>query len=591
MGASNGNEQFINRRLPPIHMEINRDHERINNLEMAPVPINPLNDNGERFTFVCRFLKKDLSKKIEAFIKEIKEQDIFYNKKSDDDLYNQLKIKEWQILKEKYNTLKDGFLQQIIKQFTQELPTIDYEKITKEVIKHENGTYFLTNKIKKYISEIENNEENFKVKHITILLVGKSGVGKSTLCNNLLRLPENKKALTDIGKPVTQKSNIYSDPKVSFLKVIDTAGIEIHGANKIENVIKVCRETIDTQVKSLDKNDMVSCIFYCFTGSRIEDEEVEFLDELINSLEGNNIPFLYVYTQAVRQSAIDGMKECIENETRLGKVEFVPVLAEDFDLIDKKYLKSYGLDIILEKAIKTIKNNIKSNLFEERTKEISVEIIKYFKKKNRQIKDYSIEQMYLHYLTNLKVTLNKEELIKFLLEIIEKCFIFFIEPSEITSFNKNSINVFKNTFKNYIEKCYDLFDKACTNAIDNFKEIQAGRFLDEQAKLEKRGKNIKPNNIRELNDFKKIIDDFFRRNFIFIAEKNFIKFFISDIYENLCQKNEEYCNEIIDNLIVQEISIKDAINKCFITKYKNIENKIDEYKIGYKQNIYGRIYV
>ena len=65
----------------------------------------------------------------------------------------------------------------------------------------------------------------------------------------------------------------------------------------------------------------------------------------------------------------------------------------------------------------------------------------------------------------------------------------------------------------------------------------------------------------------------------------------SDIYENLCQKSEGYCNEKINSLIAQEISIKDAINKCFITKYKNIENKIDEYKIGYKQNIYGRIYV
>jgi hypothetical protein len=67
--------------------------------------------------------------------------------------------------------------------------------------------------------------------------------------------------------------------------------------------------------------------------------------------------------------------ECIEKEkTRLGEVKFVPVLAEDFDLIDDKWLKSYGLDIILEKAVETIKNNIKSNLFVVRTKEISDEI-------------------------------------------------------------------------------------------------------------------------------------------------------------------------------------------------------------------------
>jgi len=341
-GTINSNIINNERILPPIQMEIDNE-EQIkpnHNLDMAPGPRESLNDDEEEITFNCKYSKEDLNKKVEEFIQEIWDQDKFYKEKSaDDDLYNKLKIDEEQILKEKYNSLKDDFLNQIIEQYTDELSSIDYQTITEEIIKHENGKFFLTNKIRKKILEIEKNIENFSVKHITILLVGKSGVGKSTLCNNLLRLPENKKALTDIGKPVTQKSNIYSDPKVNFLKIIDTAGIEIHGENKIENVITVCKETIDTQVNSADKNDMVSCIFYCFTGSRIEDEEVEFLDNLRKSLEGNTIPILYVYTQAVRQSAINGMKECIEKErTRLGEVEFVPVLAEDFDLIDNKYL-------------------------------------------------------------------------------------------------------------------------------------------------------------------------------------------------------------------------------------------------------------
>ena len=385
--------------------------------------------------------------------------------------------------------------------------------------------------------------------------------------------------MVDIGKPVTQKSNIYSNPKVSFLKIIDTAGIEIHGQNKIENVIQNCKETIDTQVNSKDKNDMVSCIFYCFTGSRIEDEEVEFLDELRKSLKGNEIPILYVYTQAIRQSAINGMKECIEKEkTRLGEVKFVPVLAEDFDLIDDKWLKSYGLDIILEKAVETIKNNIKSNLFEVRTKEISDEIKEYFMKKNEKIKNYSKEQMYMHYITNFNEVMDKEQLIKFLLEIIEKCFIFFIEPKEVKNLDKNSISEYKNNFQNYIEQCYNLFDETCSNSLDSFKEKQAGRFLNEQAKLEKLGINILPENKRELDDFIKIIDEYFRRNFIYIAERDFIKFIINKIYEKICKNNEEYCNKIIEELIAEEKSIKEAINKCFITKYMNIEKNIADYK-------------
>ena len=325
---------------------------------------------------------------------------------------------------------------------------------------------------------------------------------------------------------------------------------------------------------------------------RIEDEEVQFLDELRKSLEGNSIPILYVYTQAVRQSAINGMKECIEKERNtLGEVEFVPVLAEDYDLIDNKYLKSYGLDVILEKAVKTIKNNIKSNLFAVRTKEISDEIAQYFVNKNKKIKEFSIEKMYLHYLTNFDKVLDKDELVKFLLDIIEKCFIFFIEPKEVKNLNKNSINEFKNTFQNYIEECYDFFDETASNIIIGFKKDQAYTFLNAQAILEKEGKNIEPRYKRELDDFLKIIDNYFRRNLIYIAEKAFINFFISDVYETICQKNEEYCNEIISLLIDEEKSIKESVNKCFITKYVNIEKNIAEYKIGYGENIYGRNYV
>ena len=580
--------------LPPIQPPIQPPID----LNRAPVPqIEQTNEEEEENSFECKLSKDDLSKKIEEFIHETRDQDKFYKILSPvDETYNQLIKKEEEILKNIFNSDKDNFLEQIKEQynqiFEQDFGYFDYKSLTVSIINNENGQFHLTNKIRKNILEIEKNVENFSVKHITILLVGKSGVGKSTLCNNLLRLPENKKALVDIGKLVTQKSNIYTDPKVSFLKIIDTEGIEIHGQNKIENVILNCKETIDTQVNSKDKNNMISCIFYCFTGSRIEDEEVEFLDELRKSLEGNTIPILYVYTQAVRQSAINGMKECIEKEkTRLGEVKFVPVLAEDFDLIDDKWLKSYGLDIILEKAVETIKNNIKSNLFEVRTKEISDEIKEYFMKMNEKIKNFSKEQMYMHYITNFNEVMDKEQLIKFLLEIIEKCFIFFIEPKEVKNLGKNSISEYKNNFQNYIEQCYNLFDETCSNILDSFKEKQAGRFLNEQAKLEKLGINILPENKRELDDFIKIIDEYFRRNFIYIAERNFIKFIINKIYEKICKYNEEYCNEIIEELIAEEKSIKEAINKCFITKYMNIEKNIADYKNGYQQNIYGRNYV
>ena len=273
-------------------------------------------------------------------------------------------------------------------------------------------------------------------------------------------------------------------------------------------------------------------VFFIVTGTRIEDEEVEFLDELRKSLEGNSIPILYIYTQAVRQSAIDGMKACIEKErSRLGEVEFVPILAEDYDLIDNKYIKSYGLDLILEKAVKTIKENIKSNLFEIRTQEIKEKIKEDLKVENEKIKNYSIEKMYSYFIENLNKTLDKNGLINFLIEIFEKCFIYFLKPTEKQILNKNSVKEYKKTFQDYIDKCYDIFNKTSSHFIDKFKEKQAALFLNEQAKIEKKyHTSINPEYKREYDQFFNEIDNYFRSNFIYIAQKEFIRHFIKEYF-------------------------------------------------------------
>ena len=125
----------INKReLPQIQTEINKDEIKPNhNLDMAPGP-RKLSNEEEEITFNCKYLKDDLNKKVEEFIQEIRDQDKFYKEKSaDDDLYNKLKFNEEQILKEKYNSLKDDFLNQIIEQYTDELNSIDYQTITKDI--------------------------------------------------------------------------------------------------------------------------------------------------------------------------------------------------------------------------------------------------------------------------------------------------------------------------------------------------------------------------------------------------------------------------------------------------------------------------
>lgn len=174
--------------------------------------------------------------------------------------------------------------------------------------------------------------------------------------------------------------------------------------------------------------------------------------------------------------------------------------------------------------------------------------------------------------------MDKKKLVDFIFLLFEQSFIYFLEPGEIKNLNKNSWNEYEKNFKNYIEKCYDKFDQTASEFINKLIEKQAGLFLNEQAKIEKHGKSINTENVRELDD--KIIDDYYRKNYLYIAQKSFIRHFIKEILEVICY-------DLVNELINADKSIKEAINKCFITKYRNIENSLKEYNLGLQENIHG----
>ena len=72
---------------------------------------------------------------------------------------------------------------------------------------------------KKFNEEFElliQNNNITKIDYLTIIIVGKSGVGKSTLINNMLKLECEKKAQTDVGFPVTKATTIFKNEKILF---------------------------------------------------------------------------------------------------------------------------------------------------------------------------------------------------------------------------------------------------------------------------------------------------------------------------------------------------------------------------------------
>jgi GTPase Era involved in 16S rRNA processing len=63
--------------------------------------------------------------------------------------------------------------------------------------------------------------------HFNILILGKTGVGKSTLINGIFDFSENEGAKTGDGKPITQEFEEFTSENKKGLRFIDSKGIEM----------------------------------------------------------------------------------------------------------------------------------------------------------------------------------------------------------------------------------------------------------------------------------------------------------------------------------------------------------------------------
>ena len=112
-------------------------------------------------------------------------------------------------------------------------------------------------KIYDEINEISKNKKLFEINCFTVMLIGKSGVGKSTLINSLLQLTEDRKAKTGVGNFQTVEIKEYQSENVPFLRLVDTRGIEINKNFGVNQIQAEAEDYIKKQYNSNNINNFV----------------------------------------------------------------------------------------------------------------------------------------------------------------------------------------------------------------------------------------------------------------------------------------------------------------------------------------------
>ena len=183
------------------------------------------------------------------------------------------------------------------------------------------------------------------MKKLNVMILGKTGVGKSTLINNMFN---QKMAETGIGKPVTDKIRKIEKPDFP-LAIYDTPGLELGGENAIESLLEEVVGEIRAGIRSGDIGKAIHSIWYCIStpSHRFEQAEINFLKKFLDKTSDFNVPVIIVLTKSYSKNEAKELKHEIEKEN-LSVVNIVPVLAENYDIDDEYTARAYGLDKLSE---------------------------------------------------------------------------------------------------------------------------------------------------------------------------------------------------------------------------------------------------
>lgn len=183
---------------------------------------------------------------------------------------------------------------------------------------------------------------------VNILVLGKSGVGKSTLINTIFR---EKIAATGIGKPVTKHLQKISRKDVP-ITIYDSRGLEL----SVEVQKQVQAEVFSLISDNKRSEEEIHLAYYCIqaTSGRIEETEIKLIEEI-----SKKIPVIVVLTQSIGEQAKEFYQYIREMNIEAAAVH--PVLAQPYVISEEYTVEAFGLSELIQRTFNLLPTNLQKS--------------------------------------------------------------------------------------------------------------------------------------------------------------------------------------------------------------------------------------
>lgn len=187
---------------------------------------------------------------------------------------------------------------------------------------------------------------------INVLILGKTGVGKSSLLNYIF---ETNHAETGSGPPVTE-AKIIRHPPFSYgeldIAIHDSWGLE---PDKAADWRRIIEDEVRRNAKK-EIRDWFHTIVYCIDAkrSRLDDFELEIIRNLVS--EGNRLVFAFTKSDVAKDNEKKALQDILEHEG--WQLSVIPVCACKRRLLNGKITEPTGRNDLLAAICRNFSENM-----------------------------------------------------------------------------------------------------------------------------------------------------------------------------------------------------------------------------------------